>query len=222
MEALLASQLEILWEDSDFLAIHKPAGINSQPSVDRKKENIYDLLKSEREIYLHHRLDKDTSGVMLFGKTTRSNPVLSQMFQNHEFIRTYWALTKPIKNQPSGHWFVENYLRSYKERGRLKQQARKSGGDYAKTHFQLLKNYEKASLVEAKPMTGRMHQIRIHLAGPGAPIWGDSLYGGKCDWVPRLMLHALSLEFVHPFSKEKLVIQCPLAKDFRTVLEKLE
>lgn len=217
----MASQpLEILWEDTDFLAINKPAGLNSQPVGNLKKENVFDLLRAKQEIYLHHRLDKETSGIMLFGKTPQSNPVLSKMFQNHELIRTYWALAKPLPhNQP---WIVENFLRSYKERGRMKQQVRKSSGDFAKTEFRIVQKFQKATLVEARPHTGRMHQIRIHLAGPGYPIWGDSIYGGQCEWAPRLMLHALSLEFEHPFSKEKLVIPCPLAKDFKNVLEKLE
>lgn len=219
--ALSPPRLEVLYEDADLIAIFKPAGLNSQPSVDRKKHNVFDLLTaSHKEVYLHHRLDKDTSGVMILSKSKRANKPMGEMFQEHRFTRTYLALCKG--NQLPGSWDVENYLRSYKHKGQLKQQVRKSGGDYAKTHFRLLDSFQECALVEAQPHTGRMHQIRIHLAAPGNPILGDVLYGGKSTLVPRLMLHALRMEFKHPVTGQDVSIEAPLAKDFETILEKLK
>ncbi|MFP5518913.1 MAG: RluA family pseudouridine synthase [Bdellovibrionia bacterium] len=216
---MATQSLQILFEDDDLLAVFKPSGLNSQPTVDKKKANVYDLLKKEKEVYLHHRLDKETSGVMLLGKSKRANKPLGEMFQQHSFVRTYWALAKK-KDYPES-WCVENYLRQFRHKGQLKQQVRKSGGDYAKTEFKKLEEFDNSLLIQAQPITGRMHQIRIHLACEQTPIWGDNLYGGKCDWVPRLMLHAYTMEFTHPFSHERLIIRAPLAKDFETVLHNL-
>lgn len=222
--------LPILFEDDDLIIINKPSGLNSQPSHDRRLPDAFTGLQKQlntKNIFLHHRIDKDTSGILLLGKSKQANKPLSEMFQNHQFERIYLALTKPgNKPLPANAWTVENYLRPYKEGKIMKQQVRNSGGDYAKTDFQTLDANQKACLILAKPHTGRMHQIRVHLAVDRRPIWGDRIYGGRPtaelqNLIPRLMLHAWKMNFIHPITNSAIEVTAPLPSDFQQALDKL-
>ncbi len=150
------------------------------------------------QVFLHHRLDKDTSGVLLFSKSKMANGPLTEMFREHRFQKRYWALTK-AKTEIPDRWTIENHLTSRKDSSKImKMFETESGGDFAETHFKLMGSNEHAAWIEAKPITGRTHQIRVHCAHSGIPILGDTLYDGTDTRVPRLMLHAKSLEFNHP------------------------
>ena len=207
---------QILFEDEDLLAIAKPAGMLSQQSLDKKRLHVTSWVQKELGLhtYLHHRLDKDTSGVLLLGKSKRVNAGLTEIFREHQLTKVYVALTKP--QGPSGQFEMINHIAPVRGEGKklLRMVAVKSGGWKAETHFRTLAENEKFHAVEATPITGRTHQIRVHLAGLKKPIWGDFLYGGKSTAFPRLMLHAKRLSLIHPITKESLLIEAPLPKDF--------
>lgn len=213
-------KFDILFQDQDVLVVNKPAGLPSQPTVDPRRENMFDAIKKSgvvKNCFLHHRLDKDTSGVFLVATHPRVNKALTEMFRNHEFQKTYNAFTKPGKDvQPQ--WEVQNHLVSRRQNAKsVKVFRTESGGDFAQTQFRVLDSRPLAHWIEAKPLTGRTHQIRVHCLNSGVPILGDWLYGGKDPLVPRLMLHASKLEFKHPHSGEFLSIEAPLPQDMKSV-----
>lgn len=218
--------VDILFEDEDLIAIQKPAGLPSQGTLDPKRPHAVSVLKLVRPqstIFLHHRLDKDTSGVLLLSKSTRINAALTDIFRNHNIQKTYLALVLNKQKIPPTEFTIENHLAPV--RGQEKKLMRmvevKKGGWLANTSFRTLEIFSDYSLIEASPKTGRTHQIRVHLAGLKFPIAGDFLYGGKSSFVPRLMLHAQKLEFTHPLTKKSISIEAPLPNDFHSILGKL-
>lgn len=230
---------DIFFEDEWILGVRKEAGLPTQPTLDEARANLYALLKKflknrdgkEPYVGLHHRLDRDTSGVMLFTKAKEANAEVGRLFQEHLAQKTYLAIVsthgKPLRKE----WTVDNFLA--RDNGKAgKMRAVKSGGDRAITFFRTLAQTELTSassgfaLVEAKPRTGRMHQIRVHLAEGGNPIVGDLTYGGSANYtgierIPRVMLHAASLTFPHPITKLETTFNAPLPTDFEKCLKQL-
>lgn len=224
-------QLEIIYQDQWLIFVNKPPDLPTQPTVDRKRVNVFDLAKTQlnsKQVYLHHRLDKDTSGVLLLAIHPAINKHLTDMFREHKFTKTYWALTSPSEKIKTDSWEIKNHLIGRRQSPKLvKMFATQSGGDVAHTLFKRLENHPKAWLIEAKPLTGRTHQIRVHLQQSGTPIFGDWLYGSKKLEpegmpTPRLMLHAQSLEFYHPLLKKQMQIEAPLPEDFKQYLARLK
>jgi RluA family pseudouridine synthase len=219
--------IEILFEDDFLIVVNKPAGIPSQGTLDPKRLHVISYLQkqmSHKIFFLHHRLDKDTSGVLLLSKSERANKRLTEIFSKHEIQKTYVALAKPKKDFDKNEWQVKNHLAPVKNSNRqlMRMVTVKKGGWYAETNFVLLKKNEDFFYIEAKPVTGRTHQIRVHLAEERTPILGDFLYGGKSSLVPRLMLHASILQFPHPITNEMMTVKADLPADFRKILSKLE
>lgn len=217
------NNLEILFEDEFLVAVNKPAGLPSQPTVDKKRTDLFTALKKQMKsenIFLHHRLDRDTSGVILLSKNKKANAPLTDMFREHKFEKIYWALVQPntkLKDQ----WDIQNHLVARRKDGRsVKMFRTESGGDFAHTIFRKLACATEACLIQAQPLTGRTHQIRVHMLHSEASILGDSMYGGKDSRVPRLMLHAKSLSFLHPILKTEMKIEAPPPADFETLLKK--
>lgn len=230
-EEFQLTESSILFEDEWLIAISKPYGLPTQPTLDPTRPNLYDLLKkflgerggqSEAYVGLHHRLDRDTSGVILFTKKKEANFGVGEIFKQHLAQKTYWAIAKtPAKGFPMS-WKVENYLAKAKGTGKQsRMQSVHSGGDRAVTEFRLLSLAKGVGLVEASPLTGRMHQIRVHLSENGAPILGDATYGDRSA-APRLMLHAVNLTFPHPLTKVKMSIFAPIPQDFTECLKNHE
>lgn len=214
---------KILFEDEYFLVAEKPAGLPSQPTVDKNRPDFYTLLKKQlqdergEETYLalHHRLDRDTSGLMIFAKTKEANPELASLFKEHRIQKTYHCLTARTQKCKDS-WEVQNHLVEMKDKKtkRSKMVVTNSGGDKAHTLFRKLATFDNALLIEAKPLSGRMHQIRVHLADRGLGIYGDDLYKSpQHEVAQRLMLHAFSLDFAHPFTKEQIHVECPMPSD---------
>lgn len=223
--------IRILFEDEYFIAVEKPAGLPSQATVDKSRPDLFTALKNQlhqergHDFYLalHHRLDRDTSGVMIFAKNKEANTPLAELFQKNQIHKTYLCLTQ--KRPGPEIWEVENHL-AEKRDNKLKKTRMipvKSGGDRAHTQFRRLKTYSQGLLIEAKPLTGRMHQIRAHLSERGLGIFGDDIYPcAPSPVAPRLMLHAFSLQFLHPWTQNELMIECPLAKDFKNFEKHLD
>ncbi|WP_413581712.1 RluA family pseudouridine synthase [Bdellovibrio sp. HCB288] len=218
---------KILFEDDWFLAAEKPAGLPSQATVDKSRPDFFNLLKKQlqdergKDFYLalHHRLDRDTSGVMIFAKNKEANDPLAGMFKNHLVQKTYQALTRNRKMPET--WEIKNHLSEVRD-GKLKKMKMKStlsGGDKAHTKFRIMEKFKLGMLVEAQPLTGRMHQIRVHLAEEHMGIFGDDIYPcNKTPEAPRLMLHALSLVFTHPFTQNPVKIESALPEDMKAFM----
>ncbi|MEN0057327.1 MAG: RNA pseudouridine synthase, partial [Bdellovibrio sp.] len=174
----------LLFEDEYYLAAEKPAGLPSQATVDKRRPDFFSLLKKQMQtergsaFYLgsHHRLDRDTSGVMIFTKSKSANESLAHLFKTHLIQKTYLCLT--AKKSTPERWEVENHLAPLRDlhTKKMKMHSVRSGGDKAHTLFRCLEVYPQGLLIEAQPRTGRMHQIRVHLSEQGLGIFGEDLY----------------------------------------------
>jgi len=228
----------ILHEDDWLIVVDKPAGLPTQPTIDASRPSVFSELKAFLEarpggcpyLGLQHRLDRDTSGVLLFTKDPKINAAAGALFSEKTAQKTYLALCVASAPIPDT-WEVKNYLGIVGKQGKASQfGAVRSGGDPAQTSFRVLERFTGAALIEALPRTGRTHQIRVHLAGSGLPILGDTLYGGPVSLklpsgtrlnAPHFFLHASSLAFRHPQTQEELKISASLPADFEDCLRRL-
>lgn len=213
-------EVEILYRDQQLLAINKPAGLPCHPGTPgggNALDLVRDLLQGKTEPILLHRLDVDTTGVLLFALTAAANRELARQFAERLVHKTYLAW---VAGTPPKEFSVRNLLKAG-VRGRTVAVAR--GGQSAETCFRTLTQGSGFALVEASPKTGRTHQIRSHLAGEGYPLLGDRLYAGpqmlllegKPLHFRRHLLHALSLVGRHPETDEVLSIEAAWPNDFR-------
>lgn len=208
--------IDILFEDDHLLVINKPPFMNTHPNDPLTETNtllnavaFYLQSKGElRNIRQIHRLDRDTSGAVLFAKHGLAGAILDKMLERRDIKRTYIAAVHGLFKQKKGT--------IHQPIGRDRHHATKRRvsptGQDAITHFQVLKEDKKKQLsyVTCWLETGRTHQIRVHLSHIGHPIVGDTLYGGQ-PVEKRQALHAAKLEFIHPFTEEKLVCHAPFA-----------
>ena len=226
----------MLFEDEWLIIADKPSGLPTQPTLDPSRANLFDLMKKfflERDqnasayVGLHHRLDKDTSGIVLFTKKESANKGISDLFLKHDIQKTYQCICWRSPSAPVmevGHEFtIENYLGRVGERsGKAKFGSVKSGGDLAITHFKVLERFRDLYWLQAMPQTGRTHQIRVHCSEAGFPILGDAQYFPdkvlSMIQSPRLMLHAAKLEFVHPMTERKIEVSSQLPEEFMRFL----
>ncbi len=211
--------IQILFEDEYLLIVNKPAGIPSQPTVDPKRPSVYTLLQKQfpqLTLFLHHRLDKDTTGVYLLSKSSKANKPLTDMFREHKFQKTYLSINKKNLEWTQREWKVTNHLAPVKngKKQLMRMVVVNKGGWYAETDFKIIKELKNSNLIllESKPLTGRTHQIRVHSALNKMPILGDFLYGGKSELSSQILLHAQKLEFNHPITRVPLIIESPLSE----------
>lgn len=211
--------IPILFEDRSVLAIDKPRGWMLVPhSWQRTQRNLQAAIESSiaagdfwarargLKFLRHvHRLDADTSGVLLFAKSIGAVEVISDLFESRRMEKTYLAVVAGELRQKE--WACHLKLAPDENRiGKMKVNA--SRGKPAETHFKILETRGKISLVECKPVTGRTHQIRVHLAESGLPIVGDALYGKLENNLP-LGLRAVRLAFINPFTKRRVDVHAP-------------
>ncbi|MDI1247390.1 MAG: RluA family pseudouridine synthase [Lacunisphaera sp.] len=229
----------ILFEDEWLIVVDKPAGLPTQPTLDAARASVFGTLSEylqQRDggkpyLGLHHRLDRDTSGVLLFTKAPRANAGVAALFAGRLMQKTYQALAVAGPAGPDA-WEVRNHLGVV---GRVGKSSRfgavRSGGDAAHTSFRVLERLPGALLVEAQPHTGRTHQIRVHLAEGGHPILGDVFYGGPANGrdgrgapvpIARVMLHAARLAFPHPVTQAAMTIGSAVPEDFADWRRQLE
>jgi tRNA pseudouridine32 synthase/23S rRNA pseudouridine746 synthase len=218
----------VIFEDAQLLALNKPAGLSSQGGrgqVHTLDELLWAFAKQgHARPRLIHRLDRDTSGVILSAKTKPAAGFLGKAVMGRRVNKTYLAIVAPGAPEPA-RGVIDKPLRR-EELGREAHmrvcEPDHPDAEAALTRYRTLASNGSAALVELSPETGRMHQLRVHLASIGRPISGDVRYGGALTLagapVPRLMLHAAALDFPHPDGGRKR-IEAPLPEDFREVLE---
>ena len=226
-----AIPLEIVYEDNDIIVVNKPKGMVVHPANGNPDGTLVNAIMAKCKGSLSgiggeirpgivHRLDKDTSGLLIVAKNDQAHINMSKQIKDRKVKKIYIALVKgsiaedeATINMPIG--------RSTKDR---KKMAVRKDGKEAITHFKILKRYDKYTLLEIKIDTGRTHQIRVHMAEIGHPVVGDSVYSnGKNEFgVEGQMLHAKSLDFKHPITKKQMHLEAELPEYFKEVLIKLE
>ncbi|HEY3380711.1 MAG TPA: RluA family pseudouridine synthase [Vicinamibacterales bacterium] len=224
----LAPVIHVLYRDEWLVSVAKPAGLQTHAAADTRLD---DLVSATRRLlnvpYLgvHHRLDRDTSGVVLFSLDPAANAGLAAAFADRAVDKVYHALTTPGARVPGRPWRVEGLLALSGSGLRARMTRVAAGGKRAETSFVVRQRLPRACVVEARPLTGRKHQIRAHLAECGLPILGDRRYGGPTAVggarVVRAMLHAVRLTLPHPVSGRSLRIECPYPEDFASLLRQL-
>ncbi len=223
--------VEVLYEDNDIIVVNKPKGLVVHPANGNPDGTLVNALMKickgtlsgiggEIRPGIVHRLDKDTSGVLIVAKNDKAHLALCEQIKNREVKKTYLALTRGIIkeneatiNMPIG--------RSTTDR---KKMAVVKTGKEAITHFKVLERFKENTLLEINLETGRTHQIRVHLSQIGYPIVGDMVYSnGKNKFgVQGQMLHAWKIKFMHPITGKEMEIEAPLPPYFEDVLEKLK
>lgn len=223
---------EILYEDNDLLIVNKPAGLASQPGTGVERHNLIDQVKqylraqgSGTKPALGHRLDRGTSGAVVIGKHRQAILALFTLFKEKRVEKYYLALVHGVLQQRQGT--LRCYLQRVKEHFQHKMQivaGNEEGAVLAEAHYRVVEQTKAYSLLALQLLTGKMHQLRVQLAALGHPIVGDNLYGNKDSnkvfSLRRQFLHAYSISFVHPFTRQRLEITAPLPADLRNALEK--
>ncbi len=242
--------VNIIFEDAHLLVINKPAGMVVHPAHQNWRgtlvnalayyfQHLPELPGNEGRPGLVHRIDKDTSGLLVVAKDELTLTGLAKQFYDHTIERRYFALVWGVPDPPRGT-IDKNVGRSLKDRRVTTVFPAGDMGRHAITHFQVLQELRYVSLIECKLETGRTHQIRAHMKYLGHPLFNDALYGGNqvlkgtvftkykqfvenCfKIIPRQALHAKSLGFVHPITKEFLQFDSALPQDFAAAIEKWE
>jgi len=240
--------LNIVYEDDDIVVVNKPAGMVVHPAYQNWSGTLVNALihhfnelphmpGNEGRPGLVHRIDKDTSGLLVIAKTEHAITHLAKQFFDHSIERTYQAIVWGIPTPDTGTINV-NLGRSLKDRRVTAAFPNADFGRHAITHYRLLKDLRYVSLIECRLETGRTHQIRAHMKYIGHPLFNDEMYGGSeilkgtmftkykqfvenCfKVIPRQALHAKSLGFIHPTSGKKMQFDSELPQDFVDVLEK--
>ncbi len=214
---------DILFEDEDLLVINKPSGMLSIADDKEKLNTAYHIMNeyvkqknSNARIYVVHRLDKDTSGILMFAKNADIKTELQDNWEDLVKLRGYSALVEGCPERESGR--IESWLRETDTR--LVYSARSDGdGKHAVTNYTVARKGEYYSLLDVNIETGRKNQIRVHMKDIGCPIAGDKKYDAKTNPIHRLGLHAGALTFIHPYTNEEMHFETPIPKKMLTGLK---
>lgn len=213
--------LEILYEDAYLLVLNKPSGMNTIPSREYPYGSLangvvgyYEKINLAATVHIVTRLDRDTSGLVLIAKHRHIHHLFSKQQQEGQVKREYEAFCEGFFPQLEGT--IEKPIGRKKDS--IIEREVQIGGQYACTHYQVVKQYPAFAHVRLRLETGRTHQIRVHLSHMGHPLLGDDLYGGNRIKIQRQALHCSQLSFNHPIDKEILWFESPLPPDMRQLL----
>ena len=216
-------KLDIVYQDGDIAIINKYSGMVVHPAhgdysgtlVNAILFQIKDLsgINGEMRPGIVHRLDKDTSGLIIVAKNDKAHTKLTEMFKNKEIKKTYLAIVKGKVSKETGR-IETNIGRDEKDRKKMSVSRDEKKGKLAITTYKVIDSNERYSLLDVNIETGRTHQIRVHMKHIGYPILGDIVYGRPDNKIMRQMLHAYKLEFKHPITSEEMVLEAQLPKDF--------
>lgn len=234
----MADQIEVLLEDEHLLAVNKPAGLLTVPGRQggvSVREVVARFTGIGRALLLVHRLDRETSGILLLAKTTATQRALARQFQNRQVAKEYLAIVQGAPADDGG--VIRAPLAPHPGvAGRMV--VSKNQGRPCETHWQVVERLGGVTLLRCRPLTGRQHQIRVHLESIGLPLLVDRLYGHsaafclsgvKPDYrrheerplIDRVTLHAEALTFGHPNGGSRMRLEAPLPRDFRATLAQL-
>jgi len=221
--------LDIRYEDADCLVVYKPAGLVVHPApgnpsgtlVNALLSHVKDLgsVGSSERPGIVHRLDKDTSGLLVVAKNKQAHTHLSKQFKEHTIDRVYFAVVRGIVQHDEGKC-EEPVGRAYMSRKKV--MVKPTGGKDALTYYKVLKRFNNSTFVEVRLQTGRTHQIRVHFQHMGHPVYGDSLYGYPSKWIGRQALHAAVIGFEHPRTGKRVHVKCDMPEDMRNLLKVIE
>lgn len=224
--------IDVLYQDEDLAVVYKPSGMVVHPAAGNPDGTLVNALLYHCRGELSgingvirpgivHRLDKDTSGVMVAAKTDEAHKGLAAQIKEHSAKRTYWALVHGNISEERG---VVDAPIGRHPKDRVKMAVTFKGGRDAVTHFKVIKRYGQYTWIECKLETGRTHQIRVHMAYIHHPVVNDPLYGYKKDHFPIVgqALHSHTLDLVHPITGEKMHFEAPAPADFLACLKQAE
>ncbi len=238
---LMKHQIEIVFEDDDLVIVNKPAGLLTIPDrFSPDKPNLYHMLGHEfGQIFTVHRLDRETSGILLFTKTEAAHKEMSRQFMERTVDKIYYALVEGVMHQTVG--IIDKPLGPHPTHP--EKMAVVHGGKPSRTNYKVVETFKNFTLVECGIETGRTHQIRVHLHAIGYPMAVDALYGRQSAFylskiklrkfklskeqeeelpiMSRTTLHAGRLVFNHPTTGERMAIEAGLPKDFGAVVNQL-
>lgn len=233
-----AIPLDIVYEDSDMVVINKARGMSVHPGAGRETGTLVNALLAHccdlsgiggvMRPGIVHRLDKDTSGLIVVAKNDLAHQALAKQFKDRQVSKKYLALVHGIVKQDNG--VIETLIGRHRVKrqkmaviGGTKEEGRGTRGKEAVTHYRVVERFKNYALVELDLKTGRTHQIRVHMSYLGFPLVGDQTYGKKKEEfkVTGQMLHAAELSFNHPRSGERLTFQAILPRDMNEIVRKL-
>ncbi|MDO8675983.1 MAG: RluA family pseudouridine synthase [Candidatus Omnitrophota bacterium] len=213
--------VDVFYEDADIILINKPAGLTVHPATGNRSGTLVNALAHRfRELSdvngpvrpgIVHRLDKDTSGLIIVAKTNAAHARLARQFEKHTVVKRYVARVEGKVQFDQG--VVDVNIDSHPKYHDQRQASPEGGGKDAITLYQVLQRFPKSTLIALFPQTGRTHQLRVHMKHLGHPILGDDRYGRKATF-PRLALHAQSIAFAHPATRHYVEFSCPVPKEF--------
>jgi 23S rRNA pseudouridine1911/1915/1917 synthase len=214
--------LDILFEDEYLLVVVKPPGMSTIPSREHPAGSLanalvgyYQQIGLESTSHIVTRLDRDTSGIVLIAKHRHVHHLFSKAQQKGRVKRTYEAFAGGMMEDNEGT--IEKPI-GRKEDSIIEREVR-SDGQYACTHYKVMKRYNAYTHVELQLETGRTHQIRVHMSSIGHPLLGDDLYGGETTLLNRQALHCKKITFIHPFIKQEMTFTARLSEDMQKILQ---
>ena len=217
----VAKNIDIIYEDKDIIVINKPSGLLTVATEKEKNKTAYHLVmeylkkkNKNNRIFIIHRLDKDTSGIIMFAKNERAKYLYQDNWNDIVKKRCYYAVIDGKMENKEGT--IKSYL---KENGNMVYSVKNRSGKLAITEYKVLKERKNISLLDINLKTGRKNQIRVHMKENKTPILGDLKYGEKSKLINRLALHAYKLELVNPVTKKLLTFEINMPNEFKMLFK---
>lgn len=217
----VAKNIDIIYEDKDIIVINKPSGLLTVATEKEKNKTAYHLVmeylkkkNKNNRIFIIHRLDKDTSGIIMFAKNERAKHLYQDNWNDIVKKRCYYAVIDGKMENKEGT--IKSYL---KENGNMVYSVKDRSGKLAITEYKVLKERKNISLLDINLKTGRKNQIRVHMKENKTPILGDLKYGEKSKLINRLALHAYKLELINPVTKKILTFEVNMPNEFKTLFK---
>lgn len=217
----VAKNIDIIYEDKDIIVINKPSGLLTVATEKEKNKTAYHLVmeylkkkNKNNRIFIIHRLDKDTSGIIMFAKNERAKHLYQDNWNDIVKKRCYYAVIDGKMENKEGT--IKSYL---KENGNMVYSVKDRSGKLAITEYKVLKERENISLLDINLKTGRKNQIRVHMKENKTPILGDLKYGEKSKLINRLALHAYKLELINPVTKKLLTFEINMPNEFKMLFK---
>ena len=210
-------KLNIVYEDKHLLIINKPAKLltisTNKNQYNNLYQEVYDYLhKKNQKVFIVNRLDKDTSGLVVFAKSENIKNLMQDNWS--KVIRKYYAI---VQGKTTKNGVVESYLKETKTLYTYSTTSKT--GKYAKTIYNIINSNNKYTLLDIEITTGRKNQIRVHMQDINHPIVGDKKYGTNYNPINRMCLHAYYLEFIHPITKEKIIVNTKIPQEFNKLIK---